>query len=726
VQSFAPYDSVQNQLFVHFGLRENPFGGTPDPRFLFHSETHREALASLINGIDFEFGFQMLVAQPGMGKTTLLFNFLERFRASAHTAFLFQPQLEPSELLQSLLSELGESSENSSVRKLSEQLNQFLGRAAAEHKRVIVVVDEAQNLDFTLLETVRQLSNFETPQGKLMQIVLAGQPQLVKKLAAPEQEQLRQRISTISRLRPLSLNETAAYINHRLRTAGYRGTELFAPGAVRRIWESGKGVPRNINTLCFNAMLLGSAGNRKSIDETILEEAVSDLDMPSIMADMYRLEPSLVVSPRNGNGNGNIKVQAIREMKPAEPVKPENPVVAQGSVPHKVEITPAIPASGNGTNGGSGENIPLALIEAIVRISQTLEEQKLLLAAKSFPVSDPLPATTAAPATEVLKPPTLPSTVAVVANENPASSGQMPLSMSSAPCTSAGASVGTDKDVGREKSSPSKAQEIIPSQPILATVTASAQPAKIAEHARTLADSPIVRTQPGPKKPSKTRGFWLNALALVVITCLLGVVVVEKSSPTRAAELNSTEDSRSASAQNDSGSGYSIAKGPQGPMDAAIQASKATRTNSSAPRTSASDKFDDVTVRKFSAEPAASGTSTGAPNFNSIFFDQDSTEIAGRYRTALQQIADALAKDPEASVILEGHTDDSGTEGYNLDLSSRRATAVREALINDFNVPSTQLTAMGSGSAAPVQPNSSAAGRAYNRRVSVRFVRLGE
>src|SRR4029077_11152647 len=257
-------------------------------------------------------------------------NFLERFRASAYTAFLFQPQLEPSELLQSLLSELGESSENSSVRKLSEQLNRFLGRAAAEHKRVIVVVDEAQNLDFALLETLRQLSNFETPQGKLMQIVLAGQPQLVKKLAAPEQEQLRQRISTIGRLRPLALNETAAYINHRLRTAGYRGTELFAPGAVRRIWESGKGVPRNINTLCFNAMLLGSAGNRKSIDENILEEAVTDLDRPSIMADMYRLEPSLVVSPRNGN----IKVQPIREMKPAEPVKPENPVVEQGSVPH--------------------------------------------------------------------------------------------------------------------------------------------------------------------------------------------------------------------------------------------------------------------------------------------------------------------------------------------------------------------------------------------------------
>ena len=265
MQSRAPENSVQNQLFAHFGLRENPFGGTPDPRFLFHSETHREALASLINGIDCEFGFQVLVAQPGMGKTTLLFNFLEGFRATAHTAFLFQPQLEPYELLQSLLSELGAGSEDTSVRKLSEQINQLLGRAAAERKRVIVVVDEAQNLDFAVLETLRQLSNFETAQAKLMQIVLSGQPQLVKKLAAPEQEQLRQRISSIGRLSPLTLNETRAYINHRLRTAGYKGAELFAMGAVRQIWENAKGVPRKINTLCFNAMLLGFAASKRSI-----------------------------------------------------------------------------------------------------------------------------------------------------------------------------------------------------------------------------------------------------------------------------------------------------------------------------------------------------------------------------------------------------------------------------------------------------------------------------
>ena len=275
----------------------------------------------------------MLVAQPGMGKTTLLFNFLERFRNAAHTAFLFQPQMEPRELLQSLLFELGSGSEETSVRKLSEQINQLLGRAAEERKRVIVVVDEAQNLDFAVLETLRQLSNFETPRAKLMQIILAGQPQLVRKLAAPEQEQLRQRISTISRLSPLSLNETRAYINHRLGTAGYRGADLFSPGAVRKIWENGKGVPRNVNTLCFNAMLLGFAENKRAIDEIVLEEATRDLDMPSVLADMYRMEPSLAIPPRNGHGNRN-KIQRIWETRPAEPenMAPGSPPDAQVSM----------------------------------------------------------------------------------------------------------------------------------------------------------------------------------------------------------------------------------------------------------------------------------------------------------------------------------------------------------------------------------------------------------
>ena len=134
-----------------------------------------------------------------------------------------------------------------------------------------------------------------------------------------------------------------------------------------------------------------------------------------------------------------------------------------------------------------------------------------------------------------------------------------------------------------------------------------------------------------------------------------------------------------------------------------------------------------MTVRKFSTENAVTaGEPGGTQDSKAIFFDQDSDVIDERYRVELQEIADQLSRDPQASAIIEGHTDDSGPEAYNLDLSSRRAVAVRQTLINEFNVPGTQLTAIGSGSAGPVRPNSSAEGRAHNRRAAVRLVRLGE
>ena len=152
------------------------------------------------------------------------------------------------------------------------------------------MLDEAQNLDFSVLEALRQLSNFETASSKLMQIILAGQPQLAKRLALPEQEQLMQRISAFGRLSPLALTETQAYIDHRLATAGYQGAHLFTQGAIRGIWDHSRGVPRNINTLCFNAMMFAFAEHAKSIDSRIIEEAARDLDLNSVLADLYQMD----------------------------------------------------------------------------------------------------------------------------------------------------------------------------------------------------------------------------------------------------------------------------------------------------------------------------------------------------------------------------------------------------------------------------------------------------
>ena len=722
--SYSPENAVQSQLLGHFGLRENPFGSTPDPRFLFRSETHKEALASLVNGIDCEFGFQALVAQPGMGKTTLLFSFLEGFRATAYTAFLFQPQLEPHELLQSLLFELGAGSEDTSVRKLSEQINQVLGLAAAEHKRVIVVVDEAQNLDFSVLEALRQLSNFETTRVKLMQIVLAGQPQLVRTLAAPEQEQLRQRISSIGRLSPLSLNETRDYINHRLRTAGYMGPELFTMGAVREIWGNAKGVPRRINTLCFNAMLLGFAARRKLIDDTILAEAAEDLDVDCVLADMYRMDSSVVVSQPSR------KVQPIRETVSLETehAVPVNLVAAQRDHWTKTTVEPAPAPSGNGNTTSPAGNIPPALVEAIMRISQTLEEQKLLLAAKSISSVAAPPATVSAPA------PTVPATGGSLhklepgPSENLKSPGQAPQPTPSAPVLKAMAPLLTESLVGLEKESPSKLETIVASEQKLATGKAS-QPEKITVEKKVLPEHPTVRNDhPRAKKPAARVGSWMKALGLAVVTCVLTLAVVETSPRQNSAQANAAETGPPTSEESDSAPGHSVVHGsPTALVDAPIRPLQGAATTSHSKREGRSSEFNDVTVRKFPVDPVVrSGTSPDVQDSKDIFFDQDSALITEQYRPALRQIADALAKDPEASAILEGHTDASGSESYNLDLSSRRAIAVRETLINDFNVSSTQLSTIGSGSATPIQPNSSAEGRAQNRRVSVRFVRLRE
>ena len=364
----AAENSLPSQLFNHFALRENPFGVTPDIRFLYRSHTHREAVDSLINGIDFGFGFQVLIGQPGMGKTSLLFSLLERFRTSAHTAFLFQPQSEPHDLLQSVLYELGTNSTETSLHKLFEQVNEVLYRAARERKRVILVVDEAQNLEFVVLEALRQLSNFETPDSKMLQVVLAGQPQLAEKLAASAHEQLRQRISAISRLRPLGLEETAAYINHRLTTAGYGGADLFTEGGVRLVWNRSKGVPRNINTLCFGAMVLGFAERVKSIDERILEEAARDLDLNSALADVFAMEPPVAVLRGNG------KVQPSMKTTPPETANAraggnEEPVASEGSIPHEAGTVTASAGFGDRNTAGASEYVPPSVVEALARIT---------------------------------------------------------------------------------------------------------------------------------------------------------------------------------------------------------------------------------------------------------------------------------------------------------------------------------------------------------------------
>jgi general secretion pathway protein A len=266
-----------------FQFKEQPFGVTPDPRYLYCSATHREALASLYYGVSARRGFTALIARPGMGKTTLLFEFLTKIGGSARTVFLFQPQLTPRDLLRSVLEDLAVEHDASDVGEMQRKLNECLVGQSKEGKQIIVVIDEAQNLDERVLEVVRMLSNFETPREKLMHLILAGQPDLAATLASPRMVQLRQRISIVARLKPFDLNETNLYIDHRLRVAGYEAkTSLFSKRALEMVAYHSGGIPRNINTLCFNSLSMACALKARTIDVEVVEEVLGDLDLNSL------------------------------------------------------------------------------------------------------------------------------------------------------------------------------------------------------------------------------------------------------------------------------------------------------------------------------------------------------------------------------------------------------------------------------------------------------------
>jgi general secretion pathway protein A len=263
-----------------FKLAEQPFGVTPDTRYLFFSATHREALASALYGVTCGRGFTAMIAQPGMGKTTLLFDFLQKVRNHAKTVFLFQPQADPRDLLRSLLSDIGIEDEGTDFVRMHRKLNEVLLAESRLGRRLVVVLDEAQNLSDDVLEAVRMLSNFETPREKLMHLVLAGQPHLAEKLAAPQLVQLRQRISIIARLEPFNAEETQAYVEHRLRVAGYDFSQpMFTPQALQTIARYTRGIPRSINNVCFNAMSLGFVAKQRTIDDGMVREVIGDLDL---------------------------------------------------------------------------------------------------------------------------------------------------------------------------------------------------------------------------------------------------------------------------------------------------------------------------------------------------------------------------------------------------------------------------------------------------------------
>jgi general secretion pathway protein A len=263
----------------HFGLVELPFSVTPDPRFSYNNSLYREAFASLRYGIETRKGFIVITGEAGTGKTTLLRRLMRSVEATVHTAFIFNTHLSFTELLRLVLNDLGIASSARDKMTLMAQLNDYLIEQLEKDHIVSVLVDEAQELSDEMLEELRLLSNLETDRAKLIQIVLMGQPELEQKLDQPELRQLKQRVAMRCRLAPLSSDEVAPYINSRLHTVGYEGKELFDPGSVQKIALYSKGIPRLINVICDNALLIAYATSKSKVSAEIIDEVARDLQL---------------------------------------------------------------------------------------------------------------------------------------------------------------------------------------------------------------------------------------------------------------------------------------------------------------------------------------------------------------------------------------------------------------------------------------------------------------
>jgi type II secretory pathway predicted ATPase ExeA len=287
-----------------FGLRESPFNVNPDPRYLYLTKQMQEAYACLTYGIQAKKGFILLTGEVGTGKTTLLNRLLDWLRTQrATTAFVFNPRLSVTQMLDFVMTDFGIPCESKLKSQVLLRLNQWLLERYKAGEAAVLIIDEAQNLSHQVLEEIRLLTNLETSTEKLLQIVLAGQPELELKLAQPELRQLRQRITMRSKTLPLSLEETAGYVQERLRIAGATDDNIFSPEAVQAIHRLARGIPRVTNLLCEHALINSFVEQQKPVrEETVIE-----------VAREFQLEESSPVrrAPASSNGAAAPLVQSL-------------------------------------------------------------------------------------------------------------------------------------------------------------------------------------------------------------------------------------------------------------------------------------------------------------------------------------------------------------------------------------------------------------------------------
>ncbi len=293
-----------------YRLRERPFALTPDPDYLYPSRVHQEALNYLRYGIESHAGFIVITGAIGSGKTTLLQTLLRGLDNRTTVARLMNTLLDPRELVESAMIDFGLDPAGQSKPAMLKRLGEFLVSERSAGRLVLLVIDEAQNLSLPALEEIRMLSNLETEKSKLLQIVLIGQPDLRDKLARPELEQLRQRITVSYHLEPLDADETARYINHRLARAEVSAPMEFSRPVTDRIHARSSGVPRLINVIADAALVFGYGEERATIDEALVEEVIADLDATGVLGPQSYANRHVSVVPADPVGDVRIRADA--------------------------------------------------------------------------------------------------------------------------------------------------------------------------------------------------------------------------------------------------------------------------------------------------------------------------------------------------------------------------------------------------------------------------------
>lgn len=274
-----------------YSFSENPFNVTPDPKFLFLTASHREALASMVYGINQRKGFISITGEVGTGKTTLIHHLLQTLDPQIKAVFIYQTHITFEDLLRNVLLELELKPGDQNRAALMRQLNDYLIQKLALDENLVLFIDEAQNLSREILEDIRMLSNLETANFKLVQIVFVGQPEFEEKLNTPELRQLKQRVGIRREILPLADSESRQYIDHRLKLVGSGSSLVFTEEALAFVIRYAEGVPRTINMVCDNAFLIGFSASKKKIDETIIREVLTDMGILETKKAIHRPQP---------------------------------------------------------------------------------------------------------------------------------------------------------------------------------------------------------------------------------------------------------------------------------------------------------------------------------------------------------------------------------------------------------------------------------------------------